>query len=1446
MSKFFSLVTVSLLLSATSLGQNVPYTTTIPNPNYHFVLPQAFTPATGLYNFTRTWRPLLPVTDPASPMFTLTSSASLLGQSCQMNTTYINGWGETIESIKRGAQTGGNDIVIGYDNRSSLTQTSFLPYAIPPASQFQSDPFYNEKTSYDGAYPTEGSTSFGQTVASSNNQIPTVMNYSPGISFIGNLNGTMVQTFFNDPNNFVHNIPVYSYANSLTQNGYYLANQLTVKEATMQNGGNTYEFYDFNGRMVCKKVYVGGSTGDANYLITYYVYDDVGRLRMIIPPAYAHSGDDPNDYHFTYNAYGQITAKGVPSQTGTQNTIYDSRHRPVLFQTPLMASEQKYQFTIYDNLDRVLIQGYIADPYGTDARHWQNFLDQPSTAPISTYPLLNYLINGTAGANITSISNCEIDVINYYDQLPASDPAFTGATFDNSFASDYQTGITPVASGVTKGLLLGSKVLVRDSNLTYIENKWITSTYFYDYQGQLIQTQTLNPWNLVNKDVVTFQYSFAHQKLLEIDSYHDHAASNKTTNKVVKVCTYDNNNDGRLLNTKISVDNTGFRTLNAFTYDNLGRVKSKTMGSIEVQNLDYNIRGQLAGINSAYTNNGANPNNNINFGCTLNYDNGFSMPRLDGKIAGMMWRGAGASAPERAYGYRYDAAGRLTDADFDEYETGITYINGQPATIATWTNSQIDYSMNGVVYDANGNIQAMNQMGTPALGAPPMPIDQLTFHHHGNQLFNVKDDANATTPMDLGDFNNGPNPCGTGVTCQQYWYDVDGNLTEDDNKQITVAYNDADQPTMVTYANNGNGVGTIKYVYAGNGALVEKIVTDPVGGPITYRYWGPFVYKYDGVNDQLQYMLHEEGRARYLPDTLAWRFDYFVKDHLGNVRSTVTADEQSGAIYRSTYEVVNAAAENLSFTTVDEIREDNPLPVEDNTKAVVLNGGSSSVGTSILLHTMAGDQFDISAQSYWETQSGTPTYQSASDLLSNLVSTLAGGSAGAAYAEGIQTGMATVVNNKLSGNLETLQALMNNATTSDAPKAYINYLVFDENMQLIPAQSGAIQVGSTPGSWQTFGTSQPIVAALNGYLLLYISNVQNQDVHFDNVTIAVHQGRLLQEQNYYPYGLPINEGQNPNALANKFQYQGKEQNKEMGLNWADFGARHYDTQLGRFCIVDPADQFPSGYTGMGNDPANNIDPSGMVSGTASNPGQAPIEAGGAPVEKDYTTDMGSDAGRADYQMPISDAPFLFWTIAQQRAQNHVGHWESHWVWKDNETFSTAVNYQVYKYTWVPDEFGSNIHWMEKASKRNTTVGLLASVLEQAGVGLSVGGNLKLYTNAWKGNQYVKTLNFGKVGKGFGIATAVIGTGLDLWGVKNYYMYGPNADNVVAPTKALTNAGATSLGLFGGISGAVGSAIYFGIDAYYPGGWPGAMQYQQNLIKENQSAMPNWQLNPKDN
>ncbi len=61
----------------------------------------------------------------------------------------------------------------------------------------------------------------------------------------------------------------------------------------------------------------------------------------------------------------------------------------------------------------------------------------------------------------------------------------------------------------------------------------------------------------------------------------------------------------------------------------------------------------------------------------------------------------------------------------------------------------------------------------------------------------------------------------------------------------------------------------------------------------------------------------------------------------------------------------------------------------------------------------------------------------------------------------------------------------------------------------------------------------------------------------------------------------------------KFLFQGKEYVDFEGYEIYDFHTRGYDPWTGRFNQIDGADQFASGYTGMGNMPTIGIDPDGQ-------------------------------------------------------------------------------------------------------------------------------------------------------------------------------------------------------------------------------------------------------------
>jgi len=52
------------------------------------------------------------------------------------------------------------------------------------------------------------------------------------------------------------------------------------------------------------------------------------------------------------------------------------------------------------------------------------------------------------------------------------------------------------------------------------------------------------------------------------------------------------------------------------------------------------------------------------------------------------------------------------------------------------------------------------------------------------------------------------------------------------------------------------------------------------------------------------------------------------------------------------------------------------------------------------------------------------------------------------------------------------------------------------------------------------------------------------------------------------------------SIENRFQYNGKELEKDGGIGLSDYGARWYDASVGRFTSVDPLAEkysFPSPY-----------------------------------------------------------------------------------------------------------------------------------------------------------------------------------------------------------------------------------------------------------------------------
>ena len=99
--------------------------------------------------------------------------------------------------------------------------------------------------------------------------------------------------------------------------------------------------------------------------------------------------------------------------------------------------------------------------------------------------------------------------------------------------------------------------------------------------------------------------------------------------------------------------------------------------------------------------------------------------------------------------------------------------------------------------------------------------------------------------------------------------------------------------------------------------------------------------------------------------------------------------------------------------------------------------------------------------------------------------------------------------------------------------------------------------------------------------------------HQGNNRVVLSSSGTVQEMNhYYPFGGLFASTSN----VQPYKYNGKELDTKKGLNWYDYGTRHYDAMLGRWFVVDPlAEKYCSSspFAYCGNNPINRIDLFGM-------------------------------------------------------------------------------------------------------------------------------------------------------------------------------------------------------------------------------------------------------------
>lgn len=1186
-----------------SLAQVKPVVATLPAATYTPpALPVQYT-APFPSNYNRTWQAIRPFTAEADLL-----SASRTAAEVTESSMYLDGMGRVLQVVARKASPGGKDVItpVLYDN-SSRESFQYKPYAAQSSGgSFTTTPF-SEQAAFMGAmYPGE-QFYFSRTQYEASPLGRVAKELSPGNSWVGSAKGVSWSYEINAAGEVRKWSIGFNTGDVPVSSGFYNAGELSRTVTTDEHGKKVIEYKDMEERLVLKKIEIAHSgaavvTSHIGWLCTYYVYDNLNNLRFVVQPrgtelllaagwVFDASGWSSSDiarefcFIYEYDARGRLIVKRVPGANEVF-MVYDVKDRLVLSQDGNMRVSGQWLVTQYDVLDRpVRKYSWINSTSRNDHRTaaWNS----------DNYPNLS-------GGNTTLLT------ATYYDNYAWV--SGTGAAITGNFASaETSSGfITPsdatapyarpvTASAQVNGLVTGTQSRILGSN------SFLVSVNFYDDKGRVIQVKSTNITGAT--DIVTNQYSF-NGKLLVVKMNHN--ASGFTPGNVTTITRNSYDDGGRLQQVSKQVNGGSIVILARNSYDEAGQLITKALGQqrtgsvysttpIETINCNYNIRGWLTGINQDYV---AAPSGAHYFGERLSYNYGFSSSQYNGNIAGVTWASANDQRP-RAYGYSYDPAGRILQADFTESNSGA------------WnTGLGRDYTMkmgNGTdpaqAYDANGNIKKMTHFI-----APNTIIDELTYNYDhvktGNKLWRVTDAYNNPQSI-LGDFKEI-----TSGQAQDYVYDANGNLIVDNNKGInSISYNLLNLPGSFDFT----GKGSITYTYDAQGNKLKKVVTDALtGNTVTTKvYINGFEYE----NGDLKQFAHEEGRVRRKPDG-SFVYDYFVKDHLGSVRVTLTEEQVVQEYLVASMEADSAQQEETYYANLAETRVLKPAAYPDNNNnnryVAKLDGKQHKLGPAILLKVMAGDIVNIQAKSWFVHKVGGGV-ESSKPLAQQVTSLLAvegrrGWQHGNALAEVAAdvTAMPALIS-FLTGRSQAEQSV-------SRPKAYLNWILLDEDLKPIREDTGSIAAKHHEYSgFQQVRAEGEInrhvkegwQIARSGYVYVFTSNEsEDAEVTFEDLGIMTIQGPLLSVNHTYPFGLPIAgiSSQATGQLRNQYQFNGKElQRAEFsdgtGLEQYDFQARHYSHQLGRFLLLDPKADAEPGWTpfrAFFNNPAYWTDPTGKL------------------------------------------------------------------------------------------------------------------------------------------------------------------------------------------------------------------------------------------------------------
>ena len=450
-----------------------------------------------------------------------------------------------------------------------------------------------------------------------------------------------------------------------------------------------------------------------------------------------------------------------------------------------------------------------------------------------------------------------------------------------------------------------------------------------------------------------------------------------------------------------------------------------------------------------------------------------------------------------------------------------------------------------------------------------------------------------------------------------FYYDIKGRMTKSVQNNLlsgyditSTVYTFSNKPSGVTHTHTASGKTTRTEVYTYTYDHADRIskVRHSLGGTsitlydATYDNFGRLLTKqYHGTSiNKLTYAYNLRSWLTGISGTCFTQNVYYntgvgTAKYNGNISSMTwkSGNESTVRGYKFTYDgldrMLNATyGETASISTNANRFSENVTGYDKNgnIKSLQRYGqtGASAYGLiDNLTFTLNGNQLSRVDDAVSTVAYGTNT------------AFVNGASAAGEYAYDVNGNLTKDLNKGIADIQYNVLNLPSTVSFSDGSTITYTYGADGTKLRTVH------KIGSTTTTTDYCGNviyengTQKLLLTEEGYINLTGTQQYHYYLkdHQGNNRVVINQSGTVEETNhYYPFGGVFGTTGN----TQPYKYNGKEFDTKKGLNWYDYGARHYDAALGRFTTNDPlAEKYysMSPYTYCADNPVKFIDPNGM-------------------------------------------------------------------------------------------------------------------------------------------------------------------------------------------------------------------------------------------------------------